>query len=105
MTGPVALVIAIGVLAGALTTAIRGRTKLLEGPIAAGGAILLVLLGIVPAAAAGSTVRDLAGTVAFLGAILILGHLLAEEGVFIYFGRIAAARVGVGRGDCSGTSS
>ncbi|PRZ40945.1 arsenite efflux membrane protein ArsB [Antricoccus suffuscus] len=92
MTGPVALVIAVGVLAGALAIAIRGNSRLLEGPIAAAGAFALVLLGVVPAAAAGTTVRDLAGTVAFLGAILILGHLLAEEGVFTYFGRLAATR-------------
>ena len=41
---------------------------------------------------AGHTVGKLAGTVAFLTAILVLGHLLAEEGVFGYLGSVAAAR-------------
>lgn len=92
MTGFGALTVSLALLAGVLTVAIHGTSKTLEGPLAALAALLLIVLGIVPAEVAGHTVGKLAGTVAFLAAILVLGHLLAEEGVFGYLGSVAAAR-------------
>jgi arsenical pump membrane protein len=60
-----------------------------EAVIAVPAAGILVALGVVPASAAGNTLRELAPTVGFLAAILVFGHLCAEEGLFDYLGALA----------------
>ncbi len=65
---------------------------LLAGCVAVPAAALVVLTGIVPRDAAWRTLRELGPTVGFLAAILVLGHLAAEAGVFEYLAALSAQR-------------
>ncbi|WP_205346968.1 SLC13 family permease [Pseudonocardia broussonetiae] len=86
--GALALVLLVVVLAFALASP-RG---LPEAVVAVPAAGLALLLGLVSPAAAVEEVVELGPTVAFLAAILLLGHLAGVEGVFAWLGaRMAAA--------------
>ncbi|QJY51019.1 arsenic transporter [Pseudonocardia broussonetiae] len=88
MDGALALVLLVVVLAFALASP-RG---LPEAVVAVPAAGLALLLGLVSPAAAVEEVVELGPTVAFLAAILLLGHLAGVEGVFAWLGaRMAAA--------------
>lgn len=73
-----------------LTVAIVRPHGVSEALVAVPAAILVVALGIVPAAAAADTLRELGPTVGFLAAILVFGHLCADAGVFGYLGSLAS---------------
>jgi arsenical pump membrane protein len=76
----------IGCLAAAVARP-RGLPEALFGlPLAA----ILVCAGIEPWAAATSTARHLAPTLAFLALILVFGKLCADAGMFAYLGAVAA---------------
>ncbi|MEO8887961.1 MAG: SLC13 family permease [Jatrophihabitantaceae bacterium] len=90
MHGAPAEIIAIALLAMTLAVAIARPWGLSEAVVAVPAAGLVVVTGIVPAHNAGQTLRDLGPTVGFLAAILVFGHLCAEDGVFDYLGSVAA---------------
>lgn len=91
MHGAPAEVVAVALLAFSLAVAVYRPRGVSEAVVVVPAAGLVVLLGIVPADAAGRTLRELAPTVGFLAAILVFGHLCDEAGVFAYLGARAAA--------------
>jgi arsenical pump membrane protein len=96
VNGAAAETVAIILLLATLAFAVLRPRGLTEAVVAVPAAALVVLLGIVPASDAGSTLREIGPTVGFLAAILVFGHLCAEAGVFTYLGARAAR---VSRGD------
>lgn len=75
-------ILAIAALAGVLVFAVV-RPKGLPEVVAAGpAAALLIAAGAIPASRAWAEAVQLAPVVIFLGAILVLGHLCEEEGLF-----------------------
>lgn len=71
-----------------LTAIIRPRW-LPEAAVAVPAALIVVLTGALPAGQAGETVRRLLPVLGFLAAVLVLGHLCQQEGLF----SAAAARL------------
>lgn len=96
MTGAVAEAVALLLLVATLAFAVVRPRGLAEAWVAIPAAGVVVALGIVPATAAGDTLRAIGPTVGFLAAILLFGHLCAEAGVFAYLGALAA-RISHGR--------
>lgn len=90
MGGAAAEVIAAALLVLSLAFAVLRPFGLTEALIAVPAALLLVVLGIVPLDAAVDTLSSIGPTVGFLAAILVFGHLCAEDGVFDYLGARAA---------------
>ncbi len=90
MTGAAAEVIAVVLLAASLVFAVARPRGLNELIVAGPAAVLIVLLGIVPAHDALDTLREIGPTIGFLAAILVFGHLCEEAGVFAYLGAVAA---------------
>ena len=90
MHGAPAEVVAVALLALSLAVAVYRPRGVSEAVVAVPAAGLVVLLGIVPADAAGRTLRELGPTVGFLAGILVFGHLCDEAGVFAYLGGRAA---------------
>jgi arsenical pump membrane protein len=88
--GAPAEIIAIVLLSLTLAVAIGSPFGLSEAVVALPAAGLLVVTGTVPAHDAWQTLRELGPTVGFLAAILVFGHLCAEDGVFDYLGALAA---------------
>jgi arsenical pump membrane protein len=88
--GAPAEVVAVALLAFSLAVAVFRPRGVSEAVVAVPAAGLVVLLGIVPADAAGRTLRELAPTVGFLAGVLVFGHLCDEAGVFAYLGASAA---------------
>ncbi|HWD65273.1 MAG TPA: SLC13 family permease [Solirubrobacteraceae bacterium] len=90
------LILALVVLAITLTSAIVRSRRLAEWLAAASGSILLLAVGAVTPHAAGSAVSDLASTVAFLAALLVLSEGCRRQRVFetlgSYMGFSAAGR-------------
>ena len=89
MNGAAAEFVAVLLLGASLLFAVlrpRDRTEAI-GAVPAAAA--LVALGIVPAEAAGDTLREIGPTVGFLAAILVFGHRCAVAGVFDYLGGVA----------------
>ncbi|MEP6853648.1 MAG: hypothetical protein ABJA87_13475 [bacterium] len=80
MTGTAAELLALVLLGAALAVAVVRPASVNEVIVAGPAAALVVVLGVVPASAAGTTLRELFPTVAFLAAILVFGHLCAEAG-------------------------
>ncbi|WP_375498531.1 SLC13 family permease [uncultured Jatrophihabitans sp.] len=91
MHGVAAEVVALLLLAAALAFAVLRPRGLSEAVVAVPAAVLVVALRIVPWSAATHALREIGPTVAFLAAILVFGHLCAEDGVFAYLGAIAAS--------------
>jgi arsenical pump membrane protein len=94
--GGLAAGIAVTILVASLAVAIARPLGLSEAVVAAPGAVLVVIIGIVPFHTAVDRLQEIGPTVGFLAAILVFGHLCAEAGVFDYLG-LRAARVGGGR--------
>jgi arsenical pump membrane protein len=92
--GPLSESISIALLVLTLGFAVARPRGLPEIVAAGPAAVLVVVTGIVPAAAALRTLRELGPTVAFLAAILLFGRLCAEAGVFEYLGGVVAGRSG-----------
>jgi arsenical pump membrane protein len=90
MSGAAAETIAVVLLAASLVFAVVRPRGLNELIIAGPAAVLVVVLGIVPADDALDTLREIGPTIGFLAAILVFGHLCEEAGVFAYLGAIAA---------------
>jgi arsenical pump membrane protein len=96
VNGAGAEVSAVLLLVASLLFAVLRPRNLTEALVAVPAAGLVVLLGIVPADAAGQALEQIGPTVGFLAAILVFGHLCAEAGVFDYLGGLAG---GASRGD------
>lgn len=89
------LLLAIALLAVVLVAATVRPFGLPEVALAAPAAVLAVVTGLVPPAGAWAEIRELAPTVGFLAAILLLGHLADAEGVFPWLGtRLGSASAG-----------
>jgi arsenical pump membrane protein len=89
---PVALALALVALAATLSAAVSRPARLPEGVLAAAGALVLVVLGAVHWTTARGAVADLAPTVGFLAALLLLAEGCRREGLFAALGRIMARR-------------
>jgi arsenical pump membrane protein len=81
-------------VAAVLAFAVLRPRGLPEATAAVPAAALAVLTGLVSPAAARAEVTALAPTVGFLAAILALGHLCDEQGVFAWAGAVLARRSG-----------
>jgi arsenical pump membrane protein len=87
--------IAVALLAAVLGFAVARPWRLPEAVAAVPAAALVVILGLVTWSSAWSQLVALGPTVGFLAAILVLAHLCADAGVFVYLG-VVAARVSRG---------
>ncbi|WP_189083145.1 SLC13 family permease [Mangrovihabitans endophyticus] len=80
---------AVVLLVAVLAFAVARPLGLSEAVVAVPAAALAVVLGLVPWPEALTELRDLAPTVAFLAAALLLSHLCDQAGVFRYAGAVA----------------
>jgi arsenical pump membrane protein len=85
-----ALALALVALAGALAAAVMRPPRLSEAIVATGGAVVLVLAGVIGARAAGDAVRELGPTVGFLAALLLIAEGCRREGLFDAIGAVMA---------------
>ncbi|HEX5404322.1 MAG TPA: SLC13 family permease [Pseudonocardiaceae bacterium] len=93
--GPAAELIGIGLLLLVLAFAIVRPRRLPEAVAAVPAAGLVLLLGIVSPREAGQRTLEVLPTIGFLAAILVIAHLVANEGVFTWLGsRMARAANG-----------
>ncbi|MGI8761363.1 MAG: SLC13 family permease [Jatrophihabitantaceae bacterium] len=90
MNGAAAETFAVALLVLTLAVAVVRPRGISESVVSIPAAVLVVLTGIVPFAAAARRLREIGPTVGFLAAILLFGHLCAEAGVFDYLGSVAA---------------
>ena len=86
----VGTLVSLLLLAGVLGFAVVRPRGLPEAVAAVPAALLAVVAGLVPWAAAWHEIRELAPTVGFLAAVLLLAHLADEAGVFRWAGSISA---------------
>jgi arsenical pump membrane protein len=86
----VALVLALVVLAGTLTAAVARPAYLSEAVAASGGAVVLVAVSAVGTSHAGDALRELAPTVGFLAALLLIADGCRREGFFEAIGAVVA---------------
>ncbi|MEQ3552395.1 SLC13 family permease [Pseudonocardia nematodicida] len=82
------LVLAVALLAAVLAAATLRPFGLPEAVVAVPAAAIAVLAGLVTPAGAWGEVAELAPTIGFLAAILLLGHLADAEGVFRWLGAL-----------------
>ena len=94
MPDGLALILALVALATALGAAVARPSWLPEAAAAAGGAALLIAAGAIGLDAAGDAVRDLAPTVAFLAALLVIAEHCRRAGLFEAIGALLAQRAG-----------
>ncbi|BBG02922.1 MULTISPECIES: SLC13 family permease [Pseudonocardia] len=92
------LLLAVALLAAVLTAATLRPFGLPEAVVAVPAALLAVAAGLVTPDVALDEIAELAPTVGFLAAILLLGHLADVEGVFRWLG----ARLGSASGGMPG---
>ena len=90
MPDGLALALALVALAAALAAAVIRPPRLSEAIVAAGGGVLLVLAGVIGPRGAGNAVRELAPTVGFLAALLLIGEGCRREGLFDAMGAVMA---------------
>ncbi len=90
MPDGLALALALVALAGALGAAVARPRYLPEAVVASAGALLLVAVGAIGASAAGDALRDLAPTIGFLAALLVLAEGCRREGLFAAVGDVMA---------------
>lgn len=89
------LLLGVALLAVVLVTATLRPPRLPEAVVAVPAAVVAVAAGLVTPAGAWAEIGELAPTVGFLAAILLLGHLADAEGVFGWLGsRLARASGG-----------
>ncbi|EOM76058.1 arsenic transporter [Rhodococcus rhodnii] len=86
--------LAVALVAAVLVFAIVRPRGLPEIVVAAPAAFVAVASGLVPLGRAADTVRELAPTVAFLAAILVVGHLADAHGVFRWTAALFDRRAG-----------
>ena len=89
-----ALWVTIPILVLALAVALRGRDMTAAAAIAVLGAGFAVLVGAIGGGPAADEIYDIAPTVAFLAALLVLSYLADAEGVFVWVAAVSAARSG-----------
>ncbi|MBV9605597.1 MAG: hypothetical protein JO027_10835 [Solirubrobacterales bacterium] len=84
-------VVALAVLAASLLAAIAHWRLAPDWVVAAAGAGLLLALGVLSSASAGSTLKELAPTVGFLAALLVLADGCRRAGMFDALGALMAS--------------
>jgi arsenical pump membrane protein len=92
----VALTLSLVVLLAALATAVARHPRVPSAAVAAAGAGVLLALGVVGAHQALHAIRQLAPTIGFLAALLVLAEGCRREGLFEALGTLLARR---SRGD------
>jgi arsenical pump membrane protein len=92
VSGSLALILALIVLAATLAAAVLRPAHVPVGAPATVGALLLVIVGAISASRAGDAVRALIPTVAFLAALLLLAEGCRREGLFEAVGQIMSRR-------------
>jgi arsenical pump membrane protein len=90
MPDGVALALALAVLAGTLGAAVTRPPYVSEAVAATVGAVVLVIVGALGASRAGDALRELAPTVGFLAALLLIADGCRREGLFAAMGAIMA---------------
>ncbi|MGO9976235.1 MAG: SLC13 family permease [Solirubrobacteraceae bacterium] len=90
MTDGLALAVALVVLAATLAVAVARPPYLSEALAAAGGGVLLVIVGAIGLKGAGDALRDLGPTVGFLAAMLLIADGCRREGLFDAMGAVMA---------------
>ncbi|PVZ09050.1 SLC13 family permease [Actinomycetospora cinnamomea] len=86
--------LAVGLLAAVLVVAVTRPRGLPEATGAVPAAAVVLVTGLVTTAVAWDEVRELAPTVGFLAAVLVLARLADAEGVFRWAGGVLARRSG-----------
>jgi arsenical pump membrane protein len=89
-----ALILALLILGATLATAVARPPWLPEAVVATAGAVLLVAVGVIDVARARDALADLAPTVGFLAALLVLADGCRREGLFDALGALMARRAG-----------
>src|SRR5690348_4445663 len=84
--------VAVVVLAASLLAAIARWRWAPDWAVVAGGAVLLVVLGVLSSSDARSTLRELGPTVGFLAALLVLADGCRRAGMFDALGALMAGR-------------
>jgi arsenical pump membrane protein len=90
----VALILALLLLALALGAAVMRVAWLPEAAVAAGGAVLLVVVGAISLEDAADALKDLGPTLGFLAALLLLAEGCRREGLFDAVAALMARRAG-----------
>jgi arsenical pump membrane protein len=90
MADGLALALALLVLAVTLTVAVVRPPHLSDAAAALGGAVLLVIVGVIGFSGAGQALRALGPTVGFLAAMLLIAEGCRREGLFDAMGAIMA---------------
>jgi arsenical pump membrane protein len=90
MTDGLALALALVLLAATLAVAVARPPYLSEAVAASAGALLLVIVGAIGLSQAGAAVRDLAPTVGFLAAMLLIAEGCRRDGLFDAMGALMA---------------
>lgn len=92
-------VLAVALVAGVLVFAVVRPRRLPEIVAAAPAAVVVLATGLVTPAEAWDEVSEMAPTVGFLAAILVLAHLADAMGVFTWIaGRLRRGARGIRRG-------
>ncbi|MDX6540231.1 MAG: arsenical pump rane protein [Gaiellales bacterium] len=92
MSDSLALLLALAALAAALATAVTRPRLLPEALVATAGAAMLVAVGASSVHAARFAISELASTVCFLAALLVLAEGCRREGLFVAIGSLLASR-------------
>jgi arsenical pump membrane protein len=94
VSGASALVLALALLGLTLTAAVAGDTRVPEAAVAGAGAFLITITGGLSFDQAGEALRQLAPTVGFLAALLLIAEGCRRAGLFEAIGDLIARRSG-----------